>query len=65
MDLHNIRETYKFDSLDEQNVLDEPGDQFKNWLASYQKLGIKDYNAMAIATVDPSGFPENRIVLLK
>ena len=65
MDLHNIRETYKFDSLDEQNLLDEPGDQFKNWLASYQKLGIKDYNAMAIATVDPSGFPENRIVLLK
>ncbi len=65
MDLHNIRETYKFDSLDEQNVLDEPGDQFKNWLASYQKLGIKDYNAMAVATVDPSGFPENRIVLLK
>lgn len=65
MDLHSIRETYKFDSLDEQNLLDEPGDQFKNWLASYQKLGIKDYNAMAIATVDPSGFPENRIVLLK
>lgn len=65
MDLHNIRETYKFDSLDEQNLLDEPGDQFKNWFASYQKLGIKDYNAMAIATVDPSGFPENRIVLLK
>ncbi len=65
MDLHNIRETYKFDSLDEQNVLKEPGSQFKNWLEAYQKLGVKDYNAMAIATVNQQGIPENRIVLLK
>jgi pyridoxamine 5'-phosphate oxidase len=65
MDLHNIRETYKFDSLDEQHLLNDPIDQFRNWLESYQKLGVKDYNAMAIATVSPSGVPENRIVLLK
>ena len=65
MDLHNIRESYKFDSLLESNLESNPFDQFQLWYQSYAELRIKDSNAMAIATVDSQGFPSNRIVLLK
>ena len=65
MDLHNIRESYKFDSLLESNLQSNPFDQFQYWYSSYTKLRIKDSNAMAIATVDSQGIPSNRIVLLK
>ena len=65
MDLHNIRESYKFDSLLESNLESNPFDQFQHWYQSYAELRIKDSNAMAIATVDSEGFPSNRIVLLK
>ncbi|MGA0196996.1 MAG: pyridoxamine 5'-phosphate oxidase [Schleiferiaceae bacterium] len=65
MDLHNIRESYKFDSLLEFNLESNPFDQFQHWYQSYAELRIKDSNAMAIATVDSQGFPSNRIVLLK
>ena len=65
MDLHNIRESYKFDSLLESNLESNPFDQFQHWYQSYAELRIKDSNAMAIATVDYEGFPSNRIVLLK
>ena len=65
MDLHNIREDYKFDSLLEANLHKNPFDQFKNWFETYQHLGVKDANAMAIATVGEDGIPQNRIVLLK
>lgn len=65
MDLHNIREDYKFDSLLEANLQKNPIDQFKDWFESYQLLRVKDSNAMAIATVDANGMPQNRIVLLK
>lgn len=65
MDLHNIRESYKFDSLLESNLESNPFDQFQNWYSSYAELRIKDSNAMAIATVDSQGIPSNRIVLLK
>lgn len=65
MDLHNIRETYKFDSLLESKLEKDPIAQFTSWFESYSALGIKDSNAMAIATVDSHGIPNNRIVLLK
>ena len=65
MDLHNIRESYKFDSLLESNLESNPFDQFQHWYQSYAELRIKDSNAMAIATVDSQGFRSNRIVLLK
>ena len=65
MDLHNISEDYKFDSLLEANLKKNPIHQFKDWFESYQLLGVKDANAMAIATVDGNKIPQNRIVLLK
>ena len=39
-------------------------DQFQHWFEEYKQLGVKDYNAMAISTVN-GDIPESRIVLLK
>ena len=64
MDLHNIRETYNFDSLDTDKLKDSPMNQFQHWFEQYKLLGVKDYNAMAISTVS-GDVPESRIVLLK
>ena len=64
MDLHNIRESYNFDSLDTDKVKKDPMVQFQNWFEEYKVLNIKDYNAMAVSTVN-AGLPESRIVLLK
>ncbi len=64
MDLHNIRESYNFDSLDTDKVNKDPMVQFQNWFEEYKVLNIKDYNAMAVSTVN-NGLPESRIVLLK
>ena len=64
MDLHNIRESYNFDSLDTDKVNKDPVIQFQNWFEEYKVLNIKDYNAMAVSTVN-NGLPESRIVLLK
>ena len=60
MDLHNIRETYNFDSLDTDKLKDSPMDQFQHWFEEYKQLGVKDYNAMAISTVN-GDVPESRM----
>ena len=41
-----------------------PIDVFKMWLDQATKTEINDPNAMAIATVDELGIPQNRMVLL-
>ena len=64
MDLHNIRESYNFDSLDHLKANRNPMIQFNSWFTQYKSLGIKDYNAMAISTVK-NNEPESRIVLIK
>lgn len=43
----------------------EPFELFEDWLAEAQKSEPNDPNAMALATVDPSGLPNVRMVLLK
>ena len=37
----------------------------KRWLAEAEKTEINDPNAMALASVDPNGMPNVRMVLLK
>lgn len=64
MDLHNIRESYNFDSLEESKVNSDPMIQFNHWFTQYKALGIKDYNVMAISTIRENE-PDSRIVLLK
>jgi pyridoxamine 5'-phosphate oxidase len=44
---------------------DEPFGLFERWFADAQAREPNDPNAMALATVDPSGLPNVRMVLLK
>jgi pyridoxamine 5'-phosphate oxidase len=43
----------------------EPIDLFKQWFAEAKQREINDPNAMSLATVDASGLPDVRMVLLK
>ena len=38
---------------------------FKNWLKEAEKKELNDPNAIALATVDSTGLPNARMVLLK
>src|SRR5689334_25425675 len=44
---------------------DEPFALFDAWLAEAERTEPNDPNAMALATVDPDGLPDVRMVLLK
>ncbi len=44
---------------------DDPFAIARSWLAEAEKTEINDPNAVALATVDPSGLPNVRMVLLK
>lgn len=44
---------------------DDPFALFDAWMADAAKSEINDPNAMALATVDPDGMPDVRMVLLK
>lgn len=43
----------------------DPFALFEHWFAEAQKSEINDPNAMALATVDPGGLPNVRMVLMK
>lgn len=45
--------------------IDDPLALFESWLAEARKTELNDSNAMALATVDESGLPDVRMVLLK
>ena len=67
MDLHleNLRREYTQGGLERENLLDNPIEQFQLWLEQIIAARIPDPTAMTIATVDASGQPSQRIVLLK
>ncbi|MEY9630851.1 pyridoxine/pyridoxamine 5'-phosphate oxidase [Sinorhizobium fredii] len=44
---------------------DEPFSLFGTWLKDAEKNEVNDPNAVALATVDPDGLPNVRMVLLK
>jgi pyridoxamine 5'-phosphate oxidase len=61
----DIRKDYKLKSLLEEDVLDNPLEQFKNWWSEAVNSKIEEVNAMTLATSTPDGTPSARIVLLK
>ena len=65
MDLRNVRESYKFDSLEENRLSSNPIEQFKLWYEDYTKLQPKDANAFTLSTIGLDGTPDSRIVLMK
>lgn len=64
-DLAAIRREYGALSLDEAILLPCPIKQCKEWLETAIKTEIDDPTAMVLATVDKTGFPDTRVVLLK
>lgn len=67
MELHleDYRREYLQGGLNRVDLADDPIQQFGRWMEQIIATKIPDPNAMTIATVDASGQPSQRIVLLK
>jgi pyridoxamine 5'-phosphate oxidase len=63
--LHTIRKEYLIGQLFEKNMNPDPIHQFSDWLNLALEKGVIEPNAMMLATVDQSGCPSARVVLLK
>lgn len=63
--LEDFRREYTQGGLDLADLATSPFEQFSRWMEQTIKVGMPDPNAMTIATVDASGQPSQRIVLLK
>lgn len=64
-DLGELREEYGHDSLTEESVDPNPIEQFRVWFQEAMDRKVTEPNAMSLSTVDESGQPWQRIVLLK
>jgi pyridoxamine 5'-phosphate oxidase len=64
-DLAALRAEYAREGLDEADAGSDPVALFGRWLDEVVASGIRESNAMALATADASGRPSVRIVLLK
>jgi pyridoxamine 5'-phosphate oxidase len=60
-----LRKDYGQASLNEDEVLEDPMLQFTRWFEQALKAQVNEPNAMNVATVDASGRPSSRIVLVK
>ncbi len=65
MNIDIIRHEYKLSELSKTAVNPNPVKQFETWLNEAIKACVPEPTAMSLSTVGTSGFPENRIVLLK
>ncbi len=65
LNLEDFRREYTRGGLDLPDLAASPYDQFSRWMDQIIKSGIPDPNAMTVATVDATGQPSQRIVLLK
>lgn len=63
--LDDFRREYLQGGLNRSDLADNPLEQFQCWMAQVIASEIPDPNAMTVATVDASGQPSQRIVLLK
>lgn len=64
-DLQNMRKHYTRSVLSEETAGVNPLELFTLWFSEAQTEGEQEPNAMSLATVDKSGQPSARIVLLK
>ena len=60
-----MRMTYTAGCLEERRVSDDPWSQFGEWFEEARNSGVKEANAMALATASPRGTPSLRYVLMK
>lgn len=65
MNLEDLRREYLQKGLSRSDLMTDPMAQFKFWMQQAMDSGLLDPTAMSIATVDASGQPSQRTVLLK
>ncbi len=65
IDLENMRNEYKKQSLDEQSIDKNPYKQFELWFSEAVNAKLQDPNACTLATCGDDGMPSARVVLLK
>jgi pyridoxamine 5'-phosphate oxidase len=65
LDLQSLRTEYTKGGLEREDLDENPIEQFNRWMQQTVDAQLPDPNAMTIATVDASGQPSQRIVLLK
>lgn len=65
MNIADIRKDYALRRLDETDVDADPFRQFHAWLEEALEAQVPEPTAMTLATVDASGRPSARIMLLK
>jgi len=65
MRLADLRTPYREGVLELTDLDPDPLRQFGAWLADAVAAGMREPNAMGLATVDPDGAPSLRMVLLK
>lgn len=65
MNIHALREEYQQGQLRRKDLQDDPLKQFETWFQQACHAELLEPNAMTLATVDDSGQPFTRTVLLK
>jgi pyridoxamine 5'-phosphate oxidase len=65
MNPSDLRREYAMASLDVGDVKRDPLEQFRKWFAEARDSGLREPNAMTLATATPDGRPSARVVLLK
>ena len=65
MDIATFRVKYEHAQFRESDLAATPLAQFERWLAEAAAAGVGEPNAMAVSTVDATGAPRARHVLLK
>ena len=64
-DLSDLRKSYERAQLEEAGAASVPLLQFEAWLQEAMAAKLPEPNAMTLATVDASGRPSTRVVLIK
>ena len=65
MKLGDMRKSYERAAFDENAALDQPLQQFEQWMQEAIAAEVPEPNAMTLATVGPDLRPSTRIVLIK
>ena len=64
--LHDNRKVYEKSQLLENQIKENPMEQFRDWFLDAQEHPmISEANAMAVSTLEEDGCPRTRMVLLK
>lgn len=64
-EIARLRKDYTLHALNEEDVALHPVEQFRRWWNDAEQSQIDEMNAMTLSTIDESGMPEARTVLVK